>query len=193
MTQAFPLQWPQHQPRAKCRSISKFKVAPSRAFDDLKDELRRFSVKDIVISSNIPLRRDGSPYRDGLSERLEDPGVAVYFERKTQKICLPCDTYFRPWENMRAISLAIESLRAMDRHGAHQILDQAFTGFMALPAPDMVGEAPRAAWWVVLGLSQYATHAAINEAYRAAVRKQGGATVDLNRAKEEGLRANGET
>ena len=166
MTQAFPIQWPHGQTRSKKRVNSNFKVNPAQAYDEMIGELARFKASHVVVSTNIPLRRDGSPYRDGLSESLEDPGVAVYFRRGKQLVSLCCDTYRRPWENMRAVGKSVEAFRAMERYGAHQILNQAFTGFAALPPPDDA-EKP---WHVVLGCSQTATRSEIMDAWKAKVR-----------------------
>lgn len=192
MTQAFPLQWPRGRPRTKARSDSNFRISPSKAFDEMMDELGRFSAKNPVVSSNIPTRRDGTPYRDGLTELLEDPGVAVFFTKQMGKaerlICLPCDTYRRPWENVRAIGKAVESLRAMERHGAHQILDQAFEGFTALPPPGAASEPTEKAWWVVLGVEPGATDDEIHTAYKARAREAGGASVELNAARDEAMK-----
>lgn len=192
MTKAFPLQWPKGRGKTKRRSDSRFQVKPTKAFDEMMTELDRFGAANVVVSSNIPLRRDGTPYRDGLTELLQSPGVAVYFTKKKRQICLPCDAYRRPWENCRAIGKAVEAFRAIERHGADQILDQAFEGFTALPAPDQVSDSNQAAWWVVLGVKAGATKEQINEAYKSAARKAGGASVELNAAKEQGLAAVGE-
>lgn len=191
MTQAYPIQWPKGRPRTKNRHQSKFKVAPTKAFEEMMLELSRFNAKGVIVSSNIPTRQDGTPYRDGLTEKMPDPGIAVYFTKGKRLICLPCDTYPRPWENCRAIGLAVEAFRSMERHGAQQVLDQAFEGFTALPSPDQVSDPDDKAWWVVLGVSSSADAAAISQAYRDKCRAAGGATVDLNRAKEDGLRAAG--
>ena len=51
-------------------------------------------------------------------------------------------------ENVRALEATIEALRRIERHGASALLDQALSGFTALPpASD-----ERPAWWEVLGL-----------------------------------------
>jgi hypothetical protein len=186
MTQAFPLQWPKNRPRSEIRRDSAFKVHPTKAFEEMMDELHRFGVSGIVISSNIPLRRDGTPYRDGLTELLEDPGIAIYLTRKKRQVCLCCDTYRRPWENCRALSKAIEGFRAMERHGADQVLDQAFEGFTALPSPDSVSDAPDAAWWVILEVSADATVKEIDAAWKEKCRDAGGATIELNAARDAG-------
>jgi len=183
MTQAYPLQWPHGRPRTKQRTDSRFSVNPRAAFDEMMDELARFGAQNVVVSFDCPLRRtDGTPYADDLKDLLPDPGVAVYFNKGKRSICLPCDQYRRPWENIRAIGKSVEALRAMERHGAHQILDQAFENFTALPSPDMAGDAPDAVWWVVLGVSPDCTRAEAHEAYKAACRIAGGATVEINAA-----------
>jgi hypothetical protein len=51
---------------------------PAQARDVLLNELRLASGKDVVVSSNVPLRSDGLPYAQ--SGRLEDPGIAAYFK-----------------------------------------------------------------------------------------------------------------
>lgn len=191
MTQAHPLQWPNGYPRTKCRTDSAFKVTPVQAWDEMMDELRRFNVTSIVVSSNIPLRMDGTPYRDGLREALKDPGVTIFFTRKKRAVSIGCDQYRRPWENIRALGLAVKAFRDMERHGAHQILDQAFEGFTALPSPDMVAEADNKAWWEVLGVSSFATKEQIIAAHRQKVREAGGATTEMNLAKEAGIAAAG--
>jgi len=154
-------------------------------------ELHRFNVSGVVVSTNIPLRVDGSPYRDGLKDKLPDPGVTVFFTRKKRAVSVCCDAYLRPWENIRALGLAIKSFRDMERHGAAQVLDQAFEGFAALPPPDATKDTTDRAWWLVLGCAFDANAEQVRAAYKAAARQSGGASVELNAAKEAGLAANG--
>lgn len=144
-----------------------------------------FGIRSIVVSTNIPLRRDGTPYRDGLNDRMTDPGVAVYFMRDDRQACLPCDTYLHPWENCRAIGRAVESFRRMKRDGADQILEQAFTGFMALPAPDSV-----VPWWQVLGVARDASSADVQAAWKVKARTAAGneaAMLAINVTRDQGL------
>lgn len=192
MTQAYPIQWPKGRPRTRVRKKSAFKVKATKAFDEMMLELSRFDAKGVVVSSNIPTRQDGTPYRDGLTERLSDPGVAVYFTKGKRLICLPCDTYERAWENCRAIGLAVEAFRSMERHGAHQVLDQAFEGFTALPSPDQVDDPDDKVWWMVLGLDGPSDRLeVVNKAYKDRCREEGGATAELNAAVEIGRLASG--
>ncbi|WP_417261653.1 hypothetical protein [Celeribacter sp.] len=169
MTQAYPLQWPTGRPRTKSRGSSKFSVTPRKAFTELMDELSRFGAATPVVSTNCALRQDGTPYADALDDSLPDPGVAVYFTRKKRLVCLACDTYKLPFENLRAIGLSIKSLRDMDRWGAGQVLDQAFEGFTALPPPSADFAEPaehNQAWWEVLKVGADADNDTVHKSYR---------------------------
>ena len=80
MTQPFPLHWPPDWPRTPWdrRSYSRFRsLNLGRCRDDLLLELERLGAMRIVVSTDIPLRRDGIFYAN--AGRPDDPGVAVYF------------------------------------------------------------------------------------------------------------------
>jgi hypothetical protein len=154
LLERYPLTWPEGRPRTRTRRASRFELGFVDARDRLLDELRRLGARDVVISSNVPLRRDGLPVAD--AREPADPGVAVYFERRVGDRSVPfviaCDTYNRVKANLRAIGLTVEALRSIERHGASELLEQAFTGFAALP-PAQLADPP---WWVVLGVDQNA-------------------------------------
>ena len=57
------------------------------------------------------------------------------------------DQYDRVADNLAAIAATLEAMRAIERHGGAQILERAFTGFTALPAPDH-----QRPWREVLGI-----------------------------------------
>lgn len=164
MTQAYPLQWPAGRPRTKAhlRYESRFDVTADRARQELVWEVERMGGQHMVISTNVPLRRDGYPYAHGIPDG-GDPGVAVYFVRKKQQICFSCDQYHKVWENMRAIGKTIEAMRGIQRWGAEEMLDRAFTGFTALPSPDAI--VTPATWWETLGITARATDAEVKEAF----------------------------
>lgn len=192
---AYPLTWPDRQPRTvhNRRKHAAFKTEFARARDELLRELRLLRAKDIVISSNVPLRRDGFPLAD--AREPEDPGVAVFFERRhvdnigrdlgTTPFVIACDTYQKVKFNLRAIGLTVESLRAIERHASSSMLEQAFTGFAALPAHTEV-DPP---WWEVLGVMRIATPEVVKAAYRELARihhpdagGNGAAMAQINRA-----------
>lgn len=164
LLEAFPLLWPEGQRRTVARKVSPFEVGFSTARDHLLRELSKLGARDVVISSNVPLRRDGLPLAD--AREPSDPGVAVYFDRRVGETWSPfviaCDAYNRVKANLRAVGLTVEALRSIARHGATQMLEQAFTGFAALP-PATPADPP---WWVVLGVSKDAAEEPVREAYR---------------------------
>lgn len=152
---AFPLRWPEGWPRTPLaqRARSPYKVTPERATGDLVRSLKLLGASSgsIVISTNIPVRRDGLPYAN--VREPEDAGVAVWWiTRAHGERVLACDRWRKVHENIRAIGLAVDGLRAIDRAGASQILHRAYSAFAALPAaPDRVPEQP---WWTVLGFNE---------------------------------------
>ncbi len=150
---AFPLSWPTGWPRTQYRRDNiRFKVSFARARNDIVNGLRVFGAKDIVISSNVPLRGDGLPYADGEMQSgvKRDPGVAVYWTRKSTPFSIACDQWRHVRHNLRSIGLAIEGFRAIERSGASNLLERAFSGFAALPSA--IVTAPPRDWWVVLDL-----------------------------------------
>lgn len=189
MTEAYPLQWPSHTPRVPMykRERSRFDAQPAIARDVLLAEANRMG-SHVVISSNQELRKDGLPYAS--RREPEDTGVAVYFLRKGEEVCIACDKYRHVWENMRAISKTIEAMRGIERWGSSELLDQAFKGFTALPSPDAVTTPPKQSWWVILGVSFGASEAVIRSAWKEKVRSASeDDRLQFNLARDEGLAA----
>jgi len=144
---AYPLNWPPGWPRHKGErdSDTRFKGPTyrwDRVFGGLVDELRRIGAKNIVVSTNQPVRKDGYPYAQERS--IPDVGVAVYFTRNGKSLVMAQDRFWTVLGNMRSLTMAIEGLRQMERHGGATMLERAFDGFTALPAPDDC--------WTVLGV-----------------------------------------
>lgn len=120
---------------------------------------------DAIISTNLALRIDGLP-KSG-QRAPEDPGVCVYWERQGDagRQCMAIDLYDRVADNLAAIAATLEALRAIERHGGAEILNRAFTGFTALPAP---GQTSGRSWDQVLGIIDVrkATLAEVEQCYR---------------------------
>lgn len=159
MTEAYPLYWPEHRPRTKRREPSRFNVTMGRARDGIVDQVRLMGGENMVISSNVAVRNDGLPYAQ--QKRIDDPGVAVYFERKGLSVCFACDRWDTVADNMRAIEKTIEALRGIARWGTGDMMEAAFRGFEALPAPS---------WRDDLGLVPGSTLADAEAAYRSRAR-----------------------
>lgn len=163
MASAYPLEWPAGWPRtpnAEQKSGAQFKTTFERARRDLSAELRRLGADNVVISSWLAIRGDGMPYADQARRRIPDPGVAVYFTFKGRQMVMARDAYWSVHENLRSIGIAIEHMRGLERHGGGTMMERAFEGFAALPAPDHFD--PLA----VLGLKPGATRAEIEAKFR---------------------------
>jgi hypothetical protein len=90
--QAYPLQWPEGWPRTPYgrRGPSRFgKNLGFREIEKLQNELRLLGGRNVVISSNVPLRQDGLPYASQAGKRYDDPRVAVYFSLKSKASAWP--------------------------------------------------------------------------------------------------------
>lgn len=189
MIEAFPLSWPISWPRTKHRKQAPYKVTLDVALEEMLHELRLWGARAIIVSSNVPLRRDGSMYRDR-DHRVSDPGVAVYWDaRDGSPREIACDTWQTVRENVRALGLSFAGLRLVDRCGATQISQRAFQGFARLPAGT-----ERKPWWQVLGVGHEATGAAVAEAFRQLAKQhhpdRGGdarTMAELNHAYQEAM------
>lgn len=198
----YPLTWPTGQPRMPLhrRSDAAFKVDFGRSRDELLHSLELLGGRNVILSSNVPLRQDGLPYAN--MPEPADPGVAVYFDRLiaqdakpfiTKPFVIACDSYRRVRWNLRAIGAAVDALRTIQRHGASAMLEQAFTGFAALPPAEY--EPP---WWEVLGVAETASEDVVRRAYLDLVKihhPDVGGSLDtmsrINRARAVALSRNG--
>lgn len=169
MIPAYPLQWPAGWPRVRdgFRKQARFAVGgghyatrqgPARdltvadGLTRVLTELDRFDVPrdDIVVSTNVRTRLDGYPRSN--EPEPPDPGAAVYWQEHPigsgARRVMAIDIYDRVADNLAAIAATLNAMRAIERHGGALILERAFTGFVALPAP---GAAKH--WREVLGVS----------------------------------------
>ena len=160
MAEAYPLQWPAGWQRTKSPKAARFDTSLANARDGLLDELRLMKAQYVVISSNVPLRKDGLPFSK--YGALSDVGVAVYFQLEGEARCIPCDAWNRVEHNLQAIRKTVEALRGLERWGAKEMMHAAFRGFPALAAGDQ--------WHEVLGVAPSADEAEINAAFRGKAR-----------------------
>ena len=111
MYETYPLQWPagykRHSPAE--RIYSRFEQTMDKAQRFLRTEIARLAGTDLIVSSNIPVRRDGGLYADYMNRKLEDPGIAIYFKYNGKQISMCCDQYLRVWENIYALGKGIEA------------------------------------------------------------------------------------
>lgn len=194
----YPLQWPEGWKRTqsyqrKTATFSRQGKALT-VFDGVQrvlDELQRLGVHqdDVIVSTNLQTRLDGLPRSN--QARPGDPGVCVYWKpAKSPMRCMAVDRYDEVQDNLAAVAATLEAMRSIERHGGAAILDRAFTGFAALPAP--VGG--KRDWWTVLELQSTASQAEIREAFNRLAREhhpdRGGSDermAEIIRARDEAL------
>lgn len=155
-------------------------MAFAKSRDLLLKEIRLLGGKETIISSNIPLRRDGLPYAN--TSQPDDIGVAVYFKYKDKAMCFASDSYYKVEDNMRALALTIAAIRGMERWGASDMMERAFTGFLQLASPMAFD------WRDVLGISTDASYEDAEAAYKTARSiahpDKGGTPEDFNKVEE---------
>lgn len=170
----FPLQWPTGWKRIPPgeRKDATFTRHDNRltigdGLQRVLAELGRMGIPEdfVIVSSNLESRLDGLP-RSGQGNPA-DPGVAVYWQKGgprsgNPRRCMAIDRYTKAADNLAAIAATLDAMRAIERHGGAAILDRAFTGFAALPAP-VAGQRD---WWTVLGLQPDATAEHIRDAHK---------------------------
>lgn len=129
------------------RRDAPFKASWFKTKDLLDRELYHIGATEVRLKTAHGMgqrRRDGGPLSD---RKPPHPGVILTFNRavwngeNTEVVAMkfPCDT-FSLWEdNLRAIALALEALRKVDRYGVNP--GSQYTGFRALP-PASNGSAP---------------------------------------------------
>lgn len=143
--ESYPLSWPAGRPRKKYPTRAQFgDHSFEKARKALSRELDLLRAEKLILSTNIPLRLDGMPY--ATFKPPVDKGVAIYFMYRKRPMVFACDEWDRIEHNVWAIAKTIEALRGVERWGSGDMLERAFTGFMALPQPSQ-----KKHWREVLG------------------------------------------
>ena len=171
-------------------SNARFATTFVQARDRLMSQLRLMGAKNVVVSSWLPLRNDGLPYAESARRRIEDPGVAVYFQWKGRPMVMARDVFSNVHDNLRSIGLAVEHLRGMERHGGAHMMERSFEGFAQLAAPGSFDP------WAVLGLKRGTSRNDIEAKFRELAKRhhpdRGGEPeqfVAIRKAREEALAA----
>lgn len=131
--------WPGES--TKRRQRSRFRAGWSDTLELLQRELDQLKAKNTVVMLDLTeddIRLDGWPRANA---NPGHPGVILAFESPYGPLKYPCDTFTTWKDNLRAIALALEALRKVDRYGVTKRGEQ-YTGWRALPGPS--GEATTA-------------------------------------------------
>lgn len=123
-------EWPREM--TKYRKRSPFKADYTSTMKLLERELRIIRVSDVIVQLALmpnQFRLDGMPYANTTPSH---PGVIVSFTKGKEPLAFPCDAFLTWVENTRAVALALEALRKVDRYGVTKHAEQ-YRGWSALP------------------------------------------------------------
>lgn len=124
-----PAKWPGKETLPANRKPGPFRENWSGTMRLLALELRQLQAKDVVLHMDVRvehLRSDGMVRADA----RPGPPVILAFKSGKDRLSFPCDR-FNWWQtNVRAIALALEALRKVDRYGVQA--GKQYEGFKAL-------------------------------------------------------------
>lgn len=115
------------------RIRSNFSASWSNTLDLLDRELWHLGAKNARLQIAVPpnqFRVDGRPRA---TAKVEHPGVILTLDSRHGALSYPCDTFLTWQDNVRAIALALEALRKVDRYGVTKRGEQ-YRGFLAIEA-----------------------------------------------------------
>ncbi len=124
----------------KPRQYAKFRVAYPATLKLLEYEIDRLDGTDVVFGIGLrerDVRLDGQPRAD--ARPIGHPGVEISFNSKFGRLVYATDQFDDWQDNVRAIALSLEALRAVDRYGVSR-RGQQYAGWAQLSAggPDAV-------------------------------------------------------
>jgi hypothetical protein len=149
--------WPETKPRAAQRGGSPFvKTEIDRESQRIDDELGRWRIKQYIVSRN--------------NQRIfaGDPAAALWWlDRRGELRVLACDKYQKLSDNLHAIYLTLDAMRALERWGAYTAEQAAEGARLALPPPpqDTID------WPAVLGVERTWPLGAIEAVWKTKVEK----------------------
>lgn len=130
-------EWPGELSRNRSRSL--FKAGLTDTLELLDREIwhlcdnrsqRESAELLIAIPAGALWRQDGRPRAHAAAEH---PGVIFSLDSKHGPLSYPCDTFTTWQDNLRAVALALEALRKVDRYGVTKRGEQ-YRGFLAVEA-----------------------------------------------------------
>lgn len=158
----YPLDWPHTYARRKETRRSQFSQTFASARQQLEYELNELDASNIIISMNFEVSPSGS--LKATTRQPGDTGVAVFFVVNGEEKVLACDKWDAVEDNLRAIGLTLEKMRAIDRYGVSEILDRMFHGLNLDALPQFASNGRD--WWDVLGVKKTASKEEIAKAVR---------------------------
>ena len=150
-------QWTDPETKAR-RSSAAFRASWKETLELLSDEIEKIGGQSpVVFQIDVT---EGDIRMDGMlraNAKVGHPGVVISFQSKYGPLRYATDAYERQWgggmpswqANIRAIALALQALRAVDRYGVTKRGEQ-YVGWKALPAggEPAFPSADEAEWWM---------------------------------------------
>lgn len=127
-----PLHGIGHFRRLVTRRRSPFRASWSSTVELLAKELRALNARRVVIELDMDeadFRLDGIPRANATART---PGVVISFESPHGPLRYAVDTFDHWQDNIRAVALGLQALRAVDRYGVTKRGEQ-YAGWKALP------------------------------------------------------------
>ena len=104
-------------PAAARKSRRTFRVNEPALWEDLARELAFLKADGALIFLFITLADIAFTGRLKKGTRVTDPGIVLCFNGRHGEVSMPCDTYGGWHSNLRAVSLTLTALRAVERYG----------------------------------------------------------------------------
>lgn len=124
--------WPGKQKTKWHQKDSRFKLGFQANLNQLEKEIDHLRGKNVVIQADVSesdIRLDGMLRA---SAKPRSSGIILSFDSKHGPLSYPCDTFKHWHDNLRAITLTLESLRRVDRYGVTKRSEQ-YTGWKQIP------------------------------------------------------------
>ena len=186
-----PLQWAGPRTPVGERRHSQFKAGWTDTLRLLETELANLDAKNVVWQldyQDSDLRINGELKAN--AKHRGDPGVRILFDSRHGPLVYATDQYWEWRDNVRAIALSLQALRAVDRHGVTRGAEQ-YKGFRAIGATPMGSEAPMTEEEAAAFVREHSGRPDVSvtlDTYKAAARRlhpdQGGSTFGFQRLQE---------
>lgn len=128
---SLPDVWPGERTPQWKRGPSPFAANWGATLELLERETYKLNAKEITLALDVTMndvRRDGGIRAEA---RIKDPAVILSFRSGANRLSFPCDRFDYWQDNVRAIALALEALRKVERYGIRA--GSQYEGFKALP------------------------------------------------------------
>jgi hypothetical protein len=156
--------WPH---KASQRRSSQFATPYPRTLTQLEREISYLGGRDVTIGIGLEeydIRQDGMPRAN--ARPVGHPGVEVSFDTKAHgRLTYATDQFYDWRDNVRAVVLSLEALRAVERYGVSK--GRQYAGFSLLTAGPSQEQ---------LGRELVERHGGVTEALRATHPDTGGAS-----------------